>query len=132
MEEAQRREKFRLLYQAAYPRVLGYALRRTLTPEDAADLVAETFLTAWRRFEELPPGDEAQPGSTASPAARWRTRGAASSAIAALSERLALELEALAPVWRDPLPTDLTAFAPLGRRLRPTTVRCSGWWPGRA
>jgi RNA polymerase sigma-70 factor (ECF subfamily) len=40
--------------------VLGYALRRTEDPQDAADVVAETFLVAWRRLEDLPPGDEAR------------------------------------------------------------------------
>jgi len=69
VEEAQRREKFRLLYKGRLSTGLGYALRRTSTPEDAADLVAETFLTAWRRFEELPSGDEAQLWLTASPTA---------------------------------------------------------------
>ena len=119
MEEAQRREKFRLLYKAAYPRVLGYALRRTSTPEDAADLVAETFLTAWRRFEELPSGDEAQLWLYGVAHRQLANQRRGEQRNSALSERLALELEALAPVWRDPLPTDLTAFATAWQRLRP-------------
>ncbi|MGH3261986.1 MAG: RNA polymerase sigma factor [Trebonia sp.] len=40
--------------------ILGYALRRTASPDDAADILAETFLTAWRRLDELPSGDEAR------------------------------------------------------------------------
>jgi RNA polymerase sigma-70 factor (ECF subfamily) len=40
--------------------ILGYALRRTRDPEDAADVVAETFLVAWRRLAEVPLGDEAR------------------------------------------------------------------------
>jgi RNA polymerase sigma-70 factor (ECF subfamily) len=47
-DEGDRRERFRLIYQASYHRILGYALRRASSPEDAADAVAETFLTAWR------------------------------------------------------------------------------------
>jgi hypothetical protein len=39
--------------------ILGYALRRTTSPDDAADILAETFLTAWRRLDELPSGEEA-------------------------------------------------------------------------
>src|SRR5262249_27147731 len=39
--------------------VLAYALRRSASPEDAADAVAETFLVAWRRLADLPVGDEA-------------------------------------------------------------------------
>jgi RNA polymerase sigma factor (sigma-70 family) len=35
-------------------------LRRTDNPDDAADVIAETFLTAWRRLDAVPPGDEAR------------------------------------------------------------------------
>lgn len=38
--------------------LLAYAARRTRIPEDAADVVAETFLIAWRKLDRLPPGDE--------------------------------------------------------------------------
>jgi RNA polymerase sigma-70 factor (ECF subfamily) len=40
--------------------ILAYALRRTDGPEDAADVVAETFLVAWRRLEDVPPGAQAR------------------------------------------------------------------------
>lgn len=50
-------ERFRALYDAAYPRVMAYALRRARTREDALDVVAETMLTAWRRLDDIP-GDE--------------------------------------------------------------------------
>jgi RNA polymerase sigma-70 factor (ECF subfamily) len=36
----------------------GYALRRAASPEDAADAVAETFLIAWRKFDDMPGNDE--------------------------------------------------------------------------
>jgi RNA polymerase sigma factor (sigma-70 family) len=55
-----RQARFRVLYDASYHRVLGYALRRTASREDAEDIVAETFLTAWRRLEQIPAGDEAR------------------------------------------------------------------------
>ena len=58
--DSSRRERFSALYADCYPRLLGYALRRTHTVEDAADVVAETFLVAWRRLEHVPPGDEAR------------------------------------------------------------------------
>jgi RNA polymerase sigma factor (sigma-70 family) len=54
-----RRNRFEALYEANYHRVLGYALRR-VGQEDAADVVAETFLVAWRRLDEVPPGDSAR------------------------------------------------------------------------
>ncbi len=40
--------------------MLGYALRRT-DPEEARDVVAETFTVAWRRLENVPTGDGALP-----------------------------------------------------------------------
>lgn len=51
---------FRAVYDANYHRVLGFALRRTANREDAEDVVAETFLTAWRRLEQVPAGGEAR------------------------------------------------------------------------
>lgn len=51
-----RSARFRLLYDAAYPRVAAYALRRARSPEDALDVVAETMLIAWRRLDEIPEG----------------------------------------------------------------------------
>lgn len=55
-----RRDRFRAIYDANYSRLLGYALRRAPTAEDAADVVAETFLTTWRRLGDVPAGDEAR------------------------------------------------------------------------
>jgi RNA polymerase sigma-70 factor, ECF subfamily len=56
----QRRVKFEALYEAYHRPILGYVLRRTGSPDDAADVIAETFLTAWRRLEEMPPGPDAR------------------------------------------------------------------------
>jgi RNA polymerase sigma factor (sigma-70 family) len=56
-----RRTRFRVVYDANYHLVLGYALRRSPSREDAEDVVAETFLTAWRRLEQVPPGSGARP-----------------------------------------------------------------------
>jgi RNA polymerase sigma factor (sigma-70 family) len=53
-EDARRRERFRELYADNYPLILGYAMRRCAQPEDAADVVAETFLAAWRRLDDVP------------------------------------------------------------------------------
>ncbi|MFJ2031502.1 RNA polymerase sigma factor [Streptosporangium sp. NPDC087985] len=52
--------RFVQIYEHAYRPILGYVLRRCTDPEDAADVVAETFATAWRRIDEIPPGDEAR------------------------------------------------------------------------
>ncbi len=58
--EGDRRQRFERLYAATCGPLLGYALRRTPNSDDAADVVAETFLTAWRRLDDIPPGDQAR------------------------------------------------------------------------
>ena len=50
-EDADRRDRFRAIYEANYHRILGYALRRCAGPDEAADVVAETFLVAWQRLD---------------------------------------------------------------------------------
>lgn len=46
--------RFGQLYRDQGRAILAYALRRVEDPEDAADVVAETFLVAWRRLDEVP------------------------------------------------------------------------------
>jgi RNA polymerase sigma factor (sigma-70 family) len=48
------------LYREHGRAILAYALRRAGDPEDAADVVAETFLIAWRRLGDVPTGDRAR------------------------------------------------------------------------
>src|SRR6266508_1230171 len=45
--------RFEALYRENYGRVLGYALRRA-SAHAAHDVVADTFLVAWRRLEHVP------------------------------------------------------------------------------
>ncbi|MFC9692903.1 RNA polymerase sigma factor [Kribbella sp. NPDC056951] len=45
---------FRELFEANFRELLGYALRRCSSPDDAADVVADTMLVAWRRFDQVP------------------------------------------------------------------------------
>jgi RNA polymerase sigma factor (sigma-70 family) len=51
-----REEQFCALYEWTRPRIIAYVLRRTSSPEDAADVVAETYEIAWRRLSEVPAG----------------------------------------------------------------------------
>ena len=53
-----RDETFEGLFRENYAAVRGYALRRA-APEAAQDVVAETFLVAWRRRDDVP--DDALP-----------------------------------------------------------------------
>jgi len=48
-----REERFEGMFRQNYPAVRGYALRRT-SADAAQDVVAETFLVAWRRLEDVP------------------------------------------------------------------------------
>jgi RNA polymerase sigma-70 factor, ECF subfamily len=46
------RLRFEAVFRQHHPQVLAYARRRA--PQDAADVVSEVFLTAWRRLDDLP------------------------------------------------------------------------------
>jgi RNA polymerase sigma factor (sigma-70 family) len=48
-----RRQRFTQLYEQHYDAVMRYAARRT-DPDTARDVVAETFLVAWRRLDTVP------------------------------------------------------------------------------
>jgi RNA polymerase sigma factor (sigma-70 family) len=57
----ERRERFETVYRELYAPICGYTLRRIREPEDAAEVVAETFATLWRRFDACPQGAELRP-----------------------------------------------------------------------
>lgn len=54
-------ERFGALFESTHVALLGYAVRRVADPADAADVVAETFLVAWRRLDDVPVGEQARP-----------------------------------------------------------------------
>lgn len=54
MRESVEEAKYISAYENHARSVLGYALRRTPSPADAADVVAETMLIAWRRLDAMP------------------------------------------------------------------------------
>ncbi|RKS71039.1 RNA polymerase ECF family sigma subunit [Actinomadura pelletieri DSM 43383] len=56
----ERSARFEKLYEAHLGHVTGYVRRRTGDADDAADVIAETFLVAWRRLDDVPPGEEAR------------------------------------------------------------------------
>lgn len=58
--DTEREARFRTLFEANNHKVLGYALRRTQSPHDAAEVMAETMMVAWRRLDSVPPGDAAR------------------------------------------------------------------------
>ncbi|HSX67401.1 RNA polymerase sigma factor [Nocardioides sp.] len=56
-----REECFRRLYAEHFDAVVGFTLRRTNRPEDAADAAADTFLIAWRRLAHVPDYPDTRP-----------------------------------------------------------------------
>jgi RNA polymerase sigma factor (sigma-70 family) len=52
-DDVDRRQRFTQLYEQHYDAVMRYAARRT-DPDTARDVVAETFLVAWRRLDAVP------------------------------------------------------------------------------
>jgi RNA polymerase sigma factor (sigma-70 family) len=48
------RQRFEHLYSETHISILRYLLRRVIVPADAADLLAETYLVAWRRIDVVP------------------------------------------------------------------------------
>lgn len=57
---APEREQAERLFRTHYEALLRFARRRTPDAETASDVVAATFLTAWRRREDLPSGERTQ------------------------------------------------------------------------
>jgi len=49
--------RFRALFEATFPAVRRYVLYRGVTGGRADDVVAETFLVAWRRLDDVPDDD---------------------------------------------------------------------------
>ncbi|MFI2362770.1 RNA polymerase sigma factor [Promicromonospora sp. NPDC019610] len=56
-----REARFTALFESTHRALLAYAVRRVAEPADAADVVAETFLVAWRRIDDVPGGADARP-----------------------------------------------------------------------
>ena len=53
--EDPRELRFQLLYQANFRPVQAYAVNRLGSADDVPDVVAEVFMTAWRRLADVPP-----------------------------------------------------------------------------
>ena len=60
MAPRDRQQRFEEIYAAHYPDILAYIRRRTGSHDDAADALAETFTTAWRRLDDVPEGHRAR------------------------------------------------------------------------
>ncbi len=122
------RARFEALYASCQKAIFGYVLRRVTHPEDGADVIAETFLVAWRRLDEVPDGEEA----------RLWLYGVARRALAnqrrgeqrrtALAERLRTELATAPAAYESEfrLSEIVDALASLTERER-ELLRLEGW-----
>jgi RNA polymerase sigma-70 factor (ECF subfamily) len=114
MTEGARRERFEAAYRELYAPICGYALRRVREPEDAAEVIAETFATLWRRFDRCPQGDELRPWLFGVARRVLANQRRGERRRSALSERLAAQVEAGTTPYPDEAPSELTrAFASL-------------------
>jgi RNA polymerase sigma-70 factor (ECF subfamily) len=86
--------RFEALYRATRSDVLGYLLRRTPQREDAADLLADVYLTAWRRIDDVPPGADARLWLFGTARRTLANSYRADAAHRNLADRLRLELRA--------------------------------------
>jgi RNA polymerase sigma-70 factor (ECF subfamily) len=57
---------FERLFRDTRTDLLAYILRRSPTAEDAANVLAETYLVAWRKLDAIPKGDGRACGCSAS------------------------------------------------------------------
>lgn len=58
--DAADRRLFERLVRGTRDDLLAYALRRAANAEDAADVLSETYLIAWRKLDKVPKGDNAR------------------------------------------------------------------------
>jgi RNA polymerase sigma-70 factor (ECF subfamily) len=112
------RRRFERLVRDTRDDLLAYALRRSVSPEDAADVLSEVYLIAWRKLEKLPSGERSRlwlfgvaRNVMRQGAARQRSRDT-------VVQRLARELREASEV--EPVPGPTRRNAPCKRRLQPS------------
>lgn len=103
MRETERQRRFDALFAAYGPDIVAYCSWRTPSGSDPQDAVAEVFLTAWRRLDELPEGDAARVWLYATARRVLANQRRASRRRAALHDCLAVEAAARP---QDPAPAD--------------------------
>ncbi|MGA3220547.1 MAG: sigma-70 family RNA polymerase sigma factor [Acidimicrobiales bacterium] len=102
-----REERFRRLFDQGRWPVLAYALRRTRSAEDAADVLAETFAIAWRRLDDVPPDPLALSWLYGTARGVVANLGRRTATRSALVERLGVELSR-----REQVPADSVLSEP--------------------
>lgn len=88
--DAERRRRFNVLFRAYSSDIVAYCGWRA-GADDAQDAVAEVFLTAWRRLDDLPEGDAARVWLYATARRVVANQRRSTRRRAALTERLSAE-----------------------------------------
>jgi RNA polymerase sigma-70 factor, ECF subfamily len=130
VSRAARTEQFEDIFRRTRADLLAYLMRRAGNPEEAADLLAETYLIAWRRLETIPPGEQARLWLYGVARNLLRKRASRSRASDELVQRLAAELRAAQQLHEergdDRAGPVLEALARLGERDR-ELLTLSAW-----
>ena len=106
----ERRKRFEGLFRSHADAVRGYALRRT-SSDEVDDIVAETFLIAWRRFDDIP--ENPRPWLLGVARRVLSNRRRSDSRVVSLSDRLAEQERRRPPVVGDDTDLRLTIEAAL-------------------
>jgi RNA polymerase sigma-70 factor (ECF subfamily) len=88
--EREQRRRFDALFEAYHSDVVAYCRWRAGSASDAQDVVAEVFLTAWRRIDDVPGGDAARVWLYAAARRAVANQRRSTRRRAALVERIAL------------------------------------------
>jgi RNA polymerase sigma factor (sigma-70 family) len=91
VSDAEREQRFDTLFESYSPDMVAYCNWRTGSLSDAQDAVAEVFLTAWRRLDDVPRGDAARVWLYATARRVLANQRRSSRRRVALHERLARE-----------------------------------------
>ena len=110
--------RFGALFRELSPDIIAYCRWRARFRSDAQDAVAEVFLTAWRRLDEVPEGDAARVWLYATARRVMANQRRATDRRARLRERLAALPVILRACETTPDPTTELVHAAL-RRLKP-------------
>jgi RNA polymerase sigma factor (sigma-70 family) len=113
--ETDKRQRFNALFASYGPDIVAYCGWRAGSPSDGQDAVAEVFLTAWRRLDDVPEGDAARVWLYATARKVIANQRRSARRRFALQERLAREPAA---VQQEPAGSDDLVHEAL-RRLRP-------------
>ena len=126
---AERRRRFDALFASYSSDIVAYCSWRAVSASDAQDAVADVFLTAWRRLDELPEGDAARVWLYATARRVIANQRRSSRRRFALQERLTLEA-ASAP--QESSDREQAVVHEALRRLGPRDRRSSCSLSGRA